>query len=123
MRHTPKDDCDLTIRIPLRTVSELNQSEHWARRHRRRKQHKKITGLVLNTCKKPKLPADVWLTRIAPRKLDEGDNLNSSFKAIRDQIAAWLGVDDGGDQVTWRYFQRRGAPGEYAVLIEFFGGS
>lgn len=122
MRHVPKEGCDLALKLPIRTVSELNQAEHWRSRHRRRKDQKRSVGLFLNTCKRPRLPCDVWLTRIAPRQLDPGDNLNSSFKAIRDQIATWLGVDDGDtSKVCWRYQQRRGEPREYAVLIEIFG--
>ncbi len=35
----------------------------------------------------------VALTRCAPRALDD-DNLASSFKAVRDAVAAYLGLDD-----------------------------
>lgn len=122
-RHVPRERCDLSIRVPIRTVSEANQNEHWRNRHRRRKKQRQDIGLFLNTCKRPRLPCDVWLTRIAPRQLDPGDNLNNSMKAIRDQIAVFLGVDDNDERVRWRYQQRRGEPREYAVLIEIFGGS
>jgi hypothetical protein len=63
------------------------------------------------------LPATVVLTRVAPRRLD-GDNLQSGFKAVRDGVADWLGVDDGNGLVDWQYVQRSGKPGEYAVEIE-----
>jgi hypothetical protein len=63
------------------------------------------------------LPVTVVLTRIAPRRLD-GDNLQSGFKAVRDGVADWLGVDDGSSLVDWQYFQRSGKAGEYAVEIE-----
>lgn len=123
MRHVPKDGCDLAIRIPIRTVSEMNQREHWAKRHRRKKSQQRTVGLILNTCKRIRPPCDVWLTRIAPRKMDT-DNLASSFKHCQDQIAAWLGIDDGDtSKVCWRYQQRKGEPKEYAVLIEIFGGN
>ena len=59
----------------------------------------------------------VSLTRISKGKLDEGDNLNSSFKFVRDAIAEWLGVDDGSDRYDWRYAQERGEPG-IRILIE-----
>lgn len=119
--HVPRDECDLRVKIGIPTVSELNQREHWAKTHRRRKSQRQAVGLILNTCKRPKLPCDVWLIRISPRKLDVDDNLPSAFKAIRDEVARWLGVDDGGDQVIWRYDQRKGKPGEKAVIIEIYG--
>lgn len=62
-------------------------------------------------------PVEVVLTRIAPRELDD-DNLARSFKAVRDQVAVHLGVDDRSKLVTWRYAQEKGKPREYAVRIE-----
>ena len=49
----------------------------------------------------------ITLTRIAPRTLDD-DNLAAGFKATRDRVADWLGVDDGDKRLTWRYAQERG---------------
>jgi len=60
----------------------------------------------------------ITLTRIAPRRLDPGDNLNSSMKAVRDGIADALGIDDGDARLTWKYAQRKGNPKEYAVEVE-----
>lgn len=60
----------------------------------------------------------ITLTRIAPKKLDS-DNLQGSFKAVRDEVAALLGIDDGSEALSWRYLQRKGSkPYEYAVEIE-----
>lgn len=109
---------DIRLKLPIRTVSELNTREHWAKTHRRRKMQREVVGHCLNTKQRPSLPVDVFLTRLAPRAFDRGDNLNASFKAIRDQIAAWLGVDDADERVVWHYDQRKGKPKEYAVLIE-----
>jgi len=108
----------LPIKAPIRTMSELNAREHWAHRNKRRSWQRTAIRYYLNVTQPPSLPVTLLLTRIAPRKLDEGDNLPSSFKAIRDEIAAWLGVDDGGGSVQWQYAQKRGSPGEYGVLIE-----
>jgi hypothetical protein len=63
------------------------------------------------------LPATVVLTRVAPRKLD-GDNLQSGFKAVRDGVADWLGVDDGNGLVDWQYAQRSAGAKVYKVEIE-----
>lgn len=52
----------------------------------------------------PKPPAVVNLTRIGPRVLD-GDNLQRALKAIRDEVALFLGVDDASPLVEWKYAQ------------------
>jgi hypothetical protein len=36
----------------------------------------------------------------------DDDNLTSALKAIRDQIASLIGVDDGDHSIEWRYEQR-----------------
>jgi hypothetical protein len=54
----------------------------------------------------PALPVVVTLTRIAPRRLDS-DNLQGGCKAARDEVAAWLGVDDADPRVEWRYEQSK----------------
>jgi len=117
--HVPKDDCDLRIKAPIKTISEANQRGHWAKPYRRTAKQRQDIRLFLNTCRKPCRPLDVWLIRIAPRTLDD-DNLRSAFKGLRDEIADWLGVDDGGSEVMWHYGQRKGKPKEYAVVLEFY---
>jgi hypothetical protein len=47
----------------------------------------------------------VKLTRIGPNELDD-DNLRGSLKAVRDELAAQLGVDDRDRRVRWAYDQR-----------------
>ena len=107
----------MTITIPLRTVSEANQREHHMAKHRRNKRQQETVGLFLSSAGRWFVfPCRVILTRIAPRKLDS-DNLAGSFKHVQDAVAKWLGVDDGSDQVAWRYEQRNGKPKEYAVSI------
>ena len=44
---------------------------------------------------------------LAAKQLDD-DNLSSAFKAVRDAVAAWLGVDDSPrSPVRWKYAQER----------------
>jgi hypothetical protein len=62
------------------------------------------------------LPVVVTLTRVASRALDD-DNWVGAAKAVRDGVADWLHVNDNDPRVTWRYDQRKGAQGEYAVEI------
>lgn len=56
------------------------------------------------------LPVTVTLTHFGP-KMDRDDNLNRAFKAIRDEVARLIGVDDGDECVGWRYAQLAGGPG------------
>lgn len=51
------------------------------------------------------LPCIVTITRVAPRRMDRGDNINGSAKHVRDGIADALAYDDGGDLIEWRYAQ------------------
>ena len=46
------------------------------------------------------------------------DNLAAALKHVRDGVADALGMDDGDPRLVWLYGQRRGRPGEYAVLVE-----
>jgi hypothetical protein len=66
----------------------------------------------------PGKPLLVRLTRISPRsRLDEEDNLAQSMKAIRDQIAEWLGVNDRYSEVVrYSYAQERGK--QWGVRVE-----
>jgi hypothetical protein len=52
----------------------------------------------------PTWPVAVTFTRISPGYLDD-DNLRGAFKAYRDGVADWLGVDDRDARVSWDYLQ------------------
>lgn len=103
----------IIITIPLRIESVANKREHWSKRHKRAKAHRKAACVV----PKQELPCVVTLVRIAPRMLD-GDNLQSAFKALRDGIADRLGVPDNHPDVLWLYEQETGKPKEYAARIK-----
>jgi hypothetical protein len=109
------------LRFPIRTVSELNARGHepWRKTHRRSSEQKWIVMLILGFSRTFRFPVTVKLTRLAPRKLDSGDNLNAFAKSIRDQIAKWLGVNDGDtSKVTWEYAQEKSDA--YSVRMEIF---
>jgi crossover junction endodeoxyribonuclease RusA len=123
-RDGASDGHELRAEVPVRTVSELNAREHWARRHKRRAQQRQTVGLVvvgMLAGSKP-LPCVVVLTRLAPSKGLDGDNLVSSMKAIRDGVADALGVDDADPRVTWQYDQRRSPKGRWSVEIRILTG-
>ncbi len=98
----------VTVNIPIRTVSELNQRERfWARSARARNQKETvILFLRAHLHRIPSLPAHVHITRHSKRKLDS-DNLAASQKHVRDAVANFLGVNDGDEKrVTFSYEQR-----------------
>lgn len=108
---------ELKVELPLKTKSALNVRGHWGARAGRSKRERATTRLALEDRPPPPLPVVVTLTRVAPRQLD-GDNLQGSLKAIRDEVARWLGSGDSPkDEILWRYEQRRGEPKAYAVEV------
>ena len=105
------------IAIPMRTSRGLNAREHHMARARRVRKEREAVAWMLRTAIKPALPCSVLLTRIAPSNGMDDDGLVGSMKAVRDQVAEWLGVDDKDrDTVRYRYGQRRGP---WGVTIEF----
>lgn len=108
--------------VALRTVSALNAREHWAVKAKRVKEERAITSDALR-CVHPDSvaavalmarPLLVTITRVGPRRIDF-DNAISGLKGVRDEIARWLGVDDGDQAVVdWAY---RMARGPYTVRV------
>jgi len=93
-----------TFELPLTAVSEANRRDHWATKSRRVRLHRNTAWAL---CPVFPLPCIVTLTRVAPRMLDDDNNV-SAMKAIRDGIAKRLGVDDRSPLVVWRYGQKKG---------------
>jgi hypothetical protein len=117
-----------TIDIPgMRLGAALNARVHWSKRAARAKKERAVVATVLRCHRRPTLeptcpPTMCTLARIAPRALDD-DNLQGAFKAVRDEVAAFFGVDDGPrGPIAWRYEQRREAPKQYAVEIRLTWG-
>ena len=105
------------IHIPIRTGRGLNSREHWAQRSRRVLAERTATAWMLRTIELPALPCTVLVTRIAPSRGLDDDNLAGSLKGVRDQVAEWIGVDDRDTEVVrYCYAQRRGA---WGVEVEF----
>ena len=108
--------------LPLHIISEANGRDHWRKVARRKALHRACAVYQMSRHARPMHggPITITLTRIAGRKLDD-DNLSSGFKAVRDGVADWLGIDDGHERLTWRYAQRKGPPKVYAAecLVEW----
>jgi len=99
--------------------SRANIQEHWAVKAKRTKEQRQGIKFILNTCEfKPKLPITITLCRIAPKKLDDGDNIGMAFKAIKDGITDYLGLTNDDDiRLKWKYDQQSGAPRYYAIRV------
>lgn len=119
----------IRLTLPIRTVSEKNQREFWAKKARRVKAQRQAFALVfgakrltkeqfgeLDSIRSGGKRGLVTLTRIAPRTLDD-DNVRQALSAFRDETAACLCIDDRDPRVTWDYAQRRGKAGEYGVEV------
>ncbi len=105
------------VEIPLRTTTGLNAREHWRVRAARVKRERQATALVwrqaIGVLTHPGRFL-VTLTRVSPRTCYD-DNLQGGLKAVRDQVAAELGLDDGDRaRVRFAYKQQRG---HFAVRI------
>ena len=108
----------LCVRLPIRTASESNARDKWGKIKRTTEQRGLAGFTVTPLSSKVDGPYLVTITRVAPRKLDTG-NLAASLKAVQDGTADALAINDGDeDAATWRYEQRKGGRGEYAVEIE-----
>ena len=102
------------VMIPIRTVTESNANEMWYTKHSRATRQRQIAQLFLIRMDLPQMPVTVRMVRIGKRLMDD-DNLASSAKHIRDQIAATFGVDDGSPLYEWVYGQEIGK--EYGVRV------
>ena len=107
--HSSAGSWRLTVRVPgLSVVSEANRRGHWTARAKRAKCQR--SGRAGRARRVPGAgpSVTVTLTRIGGRRMDD-DNLAGAFKAARDAVASWLGVDDGdAAAVRWVYRQRPG---------------
>lgn len=113
--------------LPIKTVSESNNSEHWTKSRKRHKQQQFfIRSLFLHEMEPIFLPCQIKLIRHSPRLLDSEDNLPMAFKWIKDEIGACLfpekvvvyrkkngtlaknkGHADSDPRVTWAYGQEK----------------
>ena len=116
----------ITWNIPLRTVSELNCSQHWAVKAKRHRLQKKIIKIALaKDIKNVTLPCTITLIRLAEKKLDAHDNLPASFKYVTDQICELLipglkeGKADDDERIKVAYKQEKAKRTSLRVEIEY----
>jgi hypothetical protein len=112
----PRNMTDLTF--PIKTVSEANRREHWTVKNKRKiAQQTEFRALWRTQKRKVTLPAIVTFTRYSCKVLDD-DNLRGAFKGIRDALAREIKIDDGSDQVKWRYEQVKTSKREHYFTVE-----
>lgn len=119
MSKHPSGPDRVIVTLPLRLVNSANTREHWGKRAKRTKGERVAVWVMLrheSICESTHY--GVTITRIAPRAFDS-DGMAISAKGVRDEVAAWLGMDDAPDSgIAWEYAQRKGEPKQYAVEIE-----
>lgn len=103
---------------PLRTVSALNAREAPLVRASRVKRERSATFAALASGPGWRVQRQLWrlladggrlvvtLTRVSRGELDD-DNLRGALKAVRDEVASWLRIDDRDPRVRWAYAQER----------------
>ena len=116
----------IDITIPnLKIVSEANNAQHWTKKNKRKKIIRGLVSVYLKAQEchlKP--PCCVEITRVAPRSLDEIDNLPAALKCVIDTVADFLvpglqpGRADGDKRIKWELKQEKGKPKETSLRIK-----
>lgn len=107
----------ISLIVPVRTGTGLNDRSHWRVKAKAVKAERQATAWSTAGKKAPPVPCTVLLTRVGPSNGLDDDNLRGSLKGVRDEIAAWLGVDDRSPLVVWAYDQRRGKSWAVEVTV------
>lgn len=112
---------NVSVVIPIRTKTGLNAREHHMARASRVAKERRATRLALLADASGLAGVGgvgrVLFTRASPALCDD-DNLAGACKAVRDEVAAFLGVSDGpSGGVEWRYDQVKVKRGEYYVRV------
>jgi hypothetical protein len=112
-----KSGFGITFEVPIKLVSEANTHDGLKAQLRRKAQVKRTMRQVLTLIPRVvALPCTVTMVRFGPKELDS-DNLDNAFKAVRDMIAEWVGVDDADKRYTWQFHQKPGKAYKVRVTI------
>lgn len=108
------------VTVPVRTIGQ-NAREHFRVKAARVKAERLAVRLCLNarSLRCPFAPPMVvTLTRLSNSRMDS-DGVVGAMKSVRDEIAAWLGIDDRHDHlVAYDYAQAKAPRGVFAICIE-----
>ena len=120
-----RPNLQLAFTIPVRVDSHTNSWEGWKATWAKQKKQKVATFAAWNKANGGvcsctlSLPCVVRLTRVGQKRLDD-DNLRESFKAIRDEMARIIGIDDGDERIKWEYAQVPVGKRVYQVRVEVY---
>ena len=105
------------IEIPHRLVNEANRRDHWSCKADRTKSTRNKVNFALCLCRGlfPSFPCHVTMIRRGPREMDS-DGLSRSCKAVRDEVAAFSGIDDR-DSNGWVWEPKQEKCKEYSVVL------
>ena len=93
------------VSIEMALPSLANCRMKWQKLMRIKNEQKKRVARALElVAPLPLFPVTVTITRVGPRQMDY-DNLVSSIKYVRDQVAEMIEVDDGDIGYQWVYCQ------------------
>lgn len=107
----------MLFEIPMRLGLGGNDREHWRERDRRVKNERQSVAWALVGAPRPKMPCVLLITRKSPGNGMDDDNLGQACKAVRDQIAQWLGVNDKLREIV-RYTYAQEMRVEWGVRVE-----
>lgn len=97
-----------TVSISTPTVSEANRRDWHGRSKRSKALRTEVAWAWRSARPTVAPPCSVHLVRLGGRELDD-DNLRSALKAVRDQVADELGLENDRDpRVEWTYAQEPG---------------
>lgn len=123
--------------VPLHTTSRTNARVHWSKAAAKTKAERQIVALYLARTGLPTharmvtaggkqhvtstlidcpAPCVVTLTRLSEKQLDT-PNLGDAMKAVIDELADWIGVDDRDPRVRWIFEQQKQPRGHFGVRI------
>jgi hypothetical protein len=108
-----------SVTLPFRTKNPNNNREHWRVVWKRSQKEREQTLMFVRAAVMRRgitLPVQVKLTRLAKATMDEGDNLRSALKAVRDGVADVFGIPDNDPHIHFAYAQEKQK--EYGVRIE-----
>lgn len=104
--------------IPMRVVVFANHREHFHAQAARKARQRETVALAFRwrvdnaTIERLR----IVLTYYGPRELD-GDNLQNAFKAVRDELAKIVGVNDRSKWYLWEYQQTKTKRGHYGIRV------
>jgi hypothetical protein len=114
----------VVVRVPIRLVSEANTRENRFAKAARIAEQRRVTRLCLDAFSlRPPAPTPKLVVTIVrllgphAMRFDQGGNRQGAAKAVQDEIADWLGIDDRHeDLVRYDVLEQRAAA--HGIRIE-----